>query len=72
MRKYVGNIIIGIIVILVFAPWAVGIVDGFCVFLTGQQLTSIPWVDTSKPSWTIPLAIFWPFICLLSAAVWPV
>lgn len=51
------NILGALLLVFVFGPWALLIVEGTWLFCTGHVLTSIPW-DQGR----VAVAIAWPMV----------
>ena len=59
---------VAIVVVFLFWPWAVGIVDMISVMLTGNVYTSVPWTADRKVVFVF-WPLFWGFVMVIFAAL---
>lgn len=58
MKEIVGNVLLTAMLLFVFFPWIIGVVDILSWALFGAQMTDIPW-ETNRGT----LLAVWPIFC---------
>lgn len=58
MKEIVGNVLLTAMLLFVFFPWIIGVVDILSWALSGAQMTDIPW-ETNRGT----LLAVWPIFC---------
>lgn len=62
------DIVVSTLVILaIFFPWILGLVDGISYFFVSHAVTGVPWF--SEEGWRIAAAVFYPIVALFFAGI---